>query len=416
MSKKDKYQWALGSSFPEIEDHSRKKHQILDLYLRAYIRVRTAAVPKMTDFRLTLIDGFAGGGQYVYQDSIVPGSPLIMHRAASETALDINNIRQQEGRKRIRFNINHIFIEKNQQYANFLKDVLSKENIVGENVQIINGAFYAELERITASLSSLHRDHKCIFFLDPYKCKDIYIEKCHSIMSRFSNAEVILVFTVDSLIDYLGENNTSVLDKYQIPKHIQKKMLDAKEESRNWRYLIQKYLYSYLFMKKFKYVSKYFIHSPTSHRAYWLLHMSNHYRGRDEMIKIHWQSQTDFINAEGFSILGYNPGNDIEVTGQMSFPEYRFDEDDEAQMKSYLLKAIPKLIWSSHKLYGRALPFDKLLHYMANLIPVTRDIAVDILKTLEKEKEVKVIRESERSGYDIKGNDIISPHEQKKLL
>jgi three-Cys-motif partner protein len=74
--------WRIGSPPPLIRPHSLAKHRVLRAYLEKYVSVLTAN-PKQETMRLTLVDGFAGGGKYL--DSRTkeerPGSPLIMLEA-----------------------------------------------------------------------------------------------------------------------------------------------------------------------------------------------------------------------------------------------------------------------------------------------------------------------------------------------
>ena len=54
------YSWASGA---KLEDHSRRKHKILREYFANYLGVR-CQLPQQTQFRLAIVDGFAGGGRY----------------------------------------------------------------------------------------------------------------------------------------------------------------------------------------------------------------------------------------------------------------------------------------------------------------------------------------------------------------
>ena len=56
------YGWGTGD-VPKIAPHSLAKHRILREYVQRYIHVLTAA-PGMDLFRISLVDGFAGGGEY----------------------------------------------------------------------------------------------------------------------------------------------------------------------------------------------------------------------------------------------------------------------------------------------------------------------------------------------------------------
>src|SRR5580698_10028245 len=103
------YGWEPGSPPPIVQQHSVAKHDILRAYLGAYIRTLVAD-PKRDEFRLVLVDGFAGGGLYrhAHTGKEVLGSPFIMLDAVKEADAAIN----AERRKQVKLNIEYFFIEK----------------------------------------------------------------------------------------------------------------------------------------------------------------------------------------------------------------------------------------------------------------------------------------------------------------
>jgi three-Cys-motif partner protein len=80
----DHHTWRIGEELPQIRGHSLAKHRVLKAYLERYVSVLSAN-PRQEQLKLTLVDGFAGGGLYL--DSRTkeerPGSPLIMLVACS---------------------------------------------------------------------------------------------------------------------------------------------------------------------------------------------------------------------------------------------------------------------------------------------------------------------------------------------
>lgn len=55
-----RYEWADGAT---LEEHSRRKHDILREYVFDYLTVR-CKLPQRERFRLAIVDGFADGGRY----------------------------------------------------------------------------------------------------------------------------------------------------------------------------------------------------------------------------------------------------------------------------------------------------------------------------------------------------------------
>lgn len=83
------YNWTNGPDL--IQQHSVAKHRILEAYLAAYFRTLVSS-PNQDVLRLTLVDGFAGGGLYVHNDTREPvkGSPFIFLEATREAEFLIN--------------------------------------------------------------------------------------------------------------------------------------------------------------------------------------------------------------------------------------------------------------------------------------------------------------------------------------
>src|SRR5437016_5461354 len=81
------HKWRIGELPPEIRPHSLAKHRVIQNYLLRYVGVLTSNL-KIPELRLTLVDGFAGGG--VYRDWQTnegrDGSPLLMLNAMREAA------------------------------------------------------------------------------------------------------------------------------------------------------------------------------------------------------------------------------------------------------------------------------------------------------------------------------------------
>lgn len=79
------YNWKDGPDF--IQQHSVAKHRILQAYLAAYFQTLVSS-PNREILKLTLVDGFAGGGVYVHQDTreVVKGSPFIFLEASRRSS------------------------------------------------------------------------------------------------------------------------------------------------------------------------------------------------------------------------------------------------------------------------------------------------------------------------------------------
>ena len=71
------FNWHPEEPPPSIEEHSKAKLDVLRSYLRAYFD-RLNVNPSRAEFKIDLVDGFAGGGTFRDGEKIVSGTPLIM--------------------------------------------------------------------------------------------------------------------------------------------------------------------------------------------------------------------------------------------------------------------------------------------------------------------------------------------------
>ena len=123
------------------------------------------------------------------------------------------------------------------------------------------------------------------------------------------NAEVILTFATDSLIDYLSENEQTQHILENVGISLPSKTIVTAKESRDWRRTIQFALHREIPEKTgAKFYTPFFIRSADAHRDFWLIHLSGHYRARDVMVGLHWKESTSFAHygRSGLHMLGYD--------------------------------------------------------------------------------------------------------------
>lgn len=63
------YDWTNGPA--ELEPHSLTKHQVLVDYLIRYFQQRLLNARGRDRFRITLVDGFCGGGRYQVNGTVL---------------------------------------------------------------------------------------------------------------------------------------------------------------------------------------------------------------------------------------------------------------------------------------------------------------------------------------------------------
>src|SRR5882757_8814839 len=110
------HSWRIGEDPPPIHPHSLVKHKVLRSYLERYVSVLTSNV-RQEQLRLTLVDGFAGGGLYLDSRSKEerPGSPLLMLDAMRTAQANAQELRS----KLFHLDVNYFFVEKNREALDY---------------------------------------------------------------------------------------------------------------------------------------------------------------------------------------------------------------------------------------------------------------------------------------------------------
>ena len=114
------YDWRNGPA--EVDPHSVTKHEVLVGYLIRYFEQRTLNARGRERLRITLVDGFCGGGLYTLKGmgTEILGSPLRMLDAVREASVRVN----AERIKPIDLDVRYIFIDKDARALSHLKQVL----------------------------------------------------------------------------------------------------------------------------------------------------------------------------------------------------------------------------------------------------------------------------------------------------
>jgi three-Cys-motif partner protein len=417
MAKKN-HDWIIGKDPPLIRPHSLAKHRVLKEYLKRYVATLTIN-PRQDQFRLTLIDGFAGGGLYLDSHSKEqrPGSPLIMLEAMREAAEAAKAARE----KPFHLDVEYIFIEKNKEYAEYLRKTIQNseyQNLLKDKIKLVQGDFVSEVPNIISIIKKKGKAGRAIFFLDQFGYKEVPLPTIHSILSQLDKSEVILTFATDFLIDYLSESEQTQRLLEKIGMSLPQKDIVTAKADREWRRTIQFALHREIPEKTgAKYYTPFFIRSTDAHRDFWLIHLSGHYRARDVMVGLHWAESTSFAHygRSGLNMLGYDQDFDSEITNQKILPGYFFDQTALVSTTEELLNQLPERI---HK-EKDGIPFSQLFSDLTNDCPATANIMKGVLGDLVKQGVIKVRDKTgqtyRRSRID-SDSDIIIPNRQKRII
>jgi three-Cys-motif partner protein len=417
------YEWDFYNP-SKIEQHSLAKHKIIADYLFKYIKT-LAPSPYQEELKLTLIDGFSGGGIYSHTDTkeIIYGSPLIMLNTVKETEFSINKNRK----KKLNLNVDYFFIDKEKSACDCLKMVLKDKgyySLIDKSIFIRNSDFKHQANDIINFIRQKSRKkQRAIFLLDQYGYSEVPTQLIKLILDSLSNAEIIFTFAVDSFITYLSDKkdiSKNLLIKTGIPNVLQGRTIeDIKRSAKDSRLLIQSYFHKELVEKcGADFYTPFFIRSSQGHGDYWLVHLSKHHKARDVMTQIHWQHNNNFIHYGGAGLdmfmLGYESKYDNSYTNQT---EFGFCFDDTARKKSVnaLIAQIPHLVYAR----DNGISFVELFSITCNSSPASAEIYKKAIEHLIQYKEIDVSSKDgskRQSANTICDSDILIKPKQNSII
>ena len=337
------YDWRIGKAPPVLGQHSAVKHRIFDRYIEAYIRTLTRTV-RQREIRLTIVDGFCGGGLYSLDGQEVDGSPLRM--LASVERIEAELAAQRTNGFDIRADF--VFVDSKPRHIDFLREALRSRGHhgrIGGDIHILTCEFETAAPGIIERIQAKGTAHRSLFFLDQYGWSDVTFRTVRSIMAGLKFPEVVLTFMVDNLVNLLNDGmiGTPGLAAIDLGREDVRAMVELKEQ-RGWKRLIQNTLYEHIQRNTgASYYTPFFIHPDSgSNRDYWLLHLSKHHTARDEMGKIHWEFENTFehFGRAGFNSLGFDPAKDVRE----DMLDFAFDDDARSRSEGAVIDFLDRML------------------------------------------------------------------------
>ena len=405
------FKWHLNDPPPEIEEHSKAKLDVLRRYLRAYFDT-LGINPVRDEFRLDLVDGFAGGGTFLDDDgSTVHGTPLVMleETRAAEKRLNQNRT------KPLRFDCKMHFVDVERDHTDHLRKVLDEcgYRVDGKEIVVHNSPFEDVADQIITEIQRRQpRAGRSLFLLDQTGFSQVQLSLIARIFQRLPMAEVILTFATHHLINHLS--TTKTLIKAVAPLDISQQQMDEwinQKDGNEWRALIQRGLRGHIRrMTGATYDTPFFIRPKQSRRALWFLHLSRHPTARDVMLQCHWNSFNTFehYGSGGFDMLGW----DALKTGHPSL--FSFTEFDSEQMQGELLNSMPAKLYSLAAEYP--ITVDAMRHMLANDTAARFSDLNKVVLRLAEEREIDILnpegKERSRSLTQLRSTDRIAVPDQ----
>ena len=302
----EKYNWQIGAAPPSIDHHSLVKHQIVREYLGRYIKVLMSNY-NIDRLVLSIVDGFAGGGEYIAPDGqgYSPGSPQIVVDTITEQEA-LLNIGRAKPRK---VDAKYYFVERHKSTYAYLNALLAAkygDARLGKDIISVPGAFDAHVDKINQDIIKRQGGGRAIFLLDQYAYDKVPVPLIKKVFTEIDKPEVILTFGVDSLISFLADNSQSrkKMEELGLDAHIDWATLESLRGAPPavWRSAIQRNLAKGLIESSGATHSTIFYITPMGNSSwtYWLVHLSKNYKARDVMMELHWEMANHFLGFPRF--------------------------------------------------------------------------------------------------------------------
>jgi three-Cys-motif partner protein len=396
LAKGKHYDWRDGPA--ELDSHSLTKHEVLVGYIIRYIERRTVNSRAMERFRLTLIDGFCGGGLYKLRETgeTVLGSPLRILKAVEEAAFLINLDRP----KKVELDVQYVFIDKDKHAVDHLSRTLQSKGYgqqIGQTIHLVCDEFGSAASSAIAQVARhTPQARRAIFFLDQYGYAEVPAPLIRQIFTSLPHSEVVLTFHVSSFATYTNDEFTDHVSRalaIDIGAALGGQSIeDIKANDADWRRFIQGALYQALVSRcGANFFTPFFIRGEGSgHGEYWLVHLSQHHRAQDVMKQVHWSFQNHFVHYGGAGLDMLAPhtmGFRQEFTGGFQFDDVALHESKKALIQQLAVNIAAR---------PGPVRIGELFASTCNTSPATAGMYHDALAELVGEREITVTSEDGR--------------------
>jgi len=405
------------TKLPVLADHSQAKLDILRSYIEDYIQILCTGNPGQDQFRLTLVDGFSGGGRY---EGGKLGSPFVMLQAVQVAEARLN----QDRKKPFPIVCHFYFVENDASAAECLEYQLRQSEYaprLGNSIFLIRDSFEKAQERIVAeSRQRFPRGgSRVIFFLDQCGYSDAPPPLLRSISEQLNfKAEFIVNFAIDWLTAYVRSEVTfrSIFPSLGLEAALP---LEKVVAAINNPQFDPQYVVESLVGPAFKQVSgspffsPFYIQAPKSNRGYWLLHLAPQRRARSAMLDVQWRvaNSCRHFGHAGLDMLAFRP--DADPSGYLVGLD--FGETTKANVKARLVQDLPREIRDRHK---KGISYSDFQDGYCNRMMANDEIVRDSLIELMQKGEIDVCgQKGGRKRVDsIRPGDIITPGQAPTLI
>jgi three-Cys-motif partner protein len=403
------YQWSGGA---KLEEHSKRKHEILREYFFQYLTVR-CQLPQQEKFRVAVIDGFSGGGRY---ECGAAGSPIIFVEELRNAVERVNLTRAANGMKPLEIECLLILNDFEIEAVNLLRENIAPlQAEIAENaprlhlrVEFLNMAFEDAYRQRIKPMLAQGRYTNLLFNLDQCGHSLVKHETLLDIMRLSVSVEAFYTFAIQTLLTYLQKSNPAALTAQtrhlgvDLGNHSAFEELLSRDE---WLGAAERLVFD-SFTSCATYNSPFSINNPDGWR-YWLIHFANRTRARQVYNNILHDKATNqaHFGRSGLQMLSYDPKDE---QGSL----YLFDVDGRKAARTLLLDDIPRMISNA----GDVMTVSEFYEGAYNATPAHAD---DIHEAIIESPDIEVITPDggeRRKAHTISPSDVLKLKAQKSFF
>lgn len=390
MAKKQNFNWKIGEPLPRIEAHTERKLDVIEQYLDVYFDTVTAN-RHMDVLRITIVDGFCGGGLYQTGGEIRIGSPFVLLNAVERARVRLNKDRH----KPLEIAAQFYFSDANPLHMAALRDALMRSEfapLVDDKIILQTGVFKHLLPNVLRDIKKRQRQGRSFFVLDQWGYSDVPTQCLEQIFSSLSKPEAILTFSIDALLNYLREDGTGLktLRQFGVSDEFVETWHAHKDDDNFARATAQRSIMEALRNNSgAHFFTPFMMYSKTDKRWMLLAHLSKHQAARDKMLSVHWDQQNHFRHIGKGSL--FELGFDHRLV-ESKDALFSFRDEDEAKLIKELENELPRRVMDN--MTDDVLMVETLLSRIGNLTAAQNEMIFTVLQQLAGEGEVEIEKKS----------------------
>lgn len=409
------FDWGSPEGLPVAYPHTETKQELLARYVQKYIEITAgaAASKPAEEFKLTIIDAFAGGGLFREEDTNrrIEGTPLRILTAVEEAKRGVALIPRPRARLGpLELDVATHFNDANPAAVAYLKEVLRDRghDVDGTHLRVTEGTFAERLDGMIGAVKAQQpRAGKCIFVLDQTGYSHVRPEHVRKIFDELRGSEVILTLAASRMVSpFFGLSARHALDR-KIGGWLLRRdvvdMLQRGESSDETQAVKLREVMAELVRKTGATGYSCFTLRPQGGNYMWIMHLVRTKRAsfaRDTMLDIQWQVDKASLHIGGApaDYLGFQGLRRTDPEGRELF-RFELAEAERAHLREQYAQSILKHRLSRENLsrVGGVRVAD-ILHETENRTALTRDDRLRAISELRVHLETKEFEWRDKTG------------------